>query len=256
MKVAIYTAVFGNKDEVKGPLNYKFEKGIDYFLITDTEKTKATVYNIIVKKPIYEDITKNARYYKVNGLDIFREYDYVVWHDANIQIIDDKILSLLPYVENNEIAFFKHLERNCVYDEAIKCIELEKDYPFKIFKQIMYYYKKGIKNNTGLYATGLFVVNRKIINQEFLNVWWSEIEHKSRRDQLSLPYALSAYNIQPYIIKDNIWNNYYSIFHKHKHKQYNFLSIGKPKDFNKISKKIVITLLKLIRKINKSAIIL
>lgn len=251
VKIAIYTAIFGDKDELKDPTNYSSENGIDYFLITDNKETQSLVYNIIVKKPTYDDITKNARYYKVNGLEIFNKYDYVIWHDANIQIIDDKIIKLIASIKNKEILLFKHPERKCTYDEAIKCIELEKDYPLKVLKQVLYYYKNGIKNNAGLFASGLFVLNRKFINQEFLNLWWNEIEQRSRRDQLSLPYALKVHNIQPIIIEDDIRDNDYSNFHNHKHKKYIFLSIGKPKGFNKTLKKLAIALIKLIKKTNK-----
>lgn len=251
VKIAIYTAVFGDKDDPKEPLHHSSENGIDYFLITDNEKTKSIVYNIVIKKPIYDDITKNARYYKTNGIEIFKEYEYVIWHDANLQIMHNKILSILPYVKNKGIGFFKHAERNCIYDEAIKCIELEKDYPFKILNQIFQYYTSGIKNESGLYDTSILVKNNRLINEDFLNLWWNEIKNKSRRDQLSLPFSLRAFKVVPGITQGNRSNNPYSLFHGHKHSKYNFLSIEKPKGFNKTSKKIAIALIKLIKKINK-----
>ncbi len=250
-KIAIFTAIFGDKDEIREPLKYVSGNGIDYFLITDNKKLTSSVYSIIIKESTYDDITKNARYYKVKGLEIFKEYDYVLWHDANIQIIDDKIKNFISEIKNKEALFIRHSERNCVFDEAIKCIELEKDYPFKILKQIFYYYKRGVKNNAGLYATGLFVLNMKIVNHEFLSLWWNEIKNKSRRDQLSLPYALSVYNIQSNVVEENIWNNEYSIFHSHRYKAYNFLSREKPKGYSKASKKTAIFLIRLLKKINR-----
>ncbi|AFL81691.1 Protein of unknown function (DUF616) [Aequorivita sublithincola DSM 14238] len=251
MKIAIYTSIFGDKDEIRSPLNYRKSAYIDYYLITDNRESIPLDYNIIYKEPIFDDITKNARYYKINGLEIFKNYDYVIWHDANLQIVDNEIMNILDYVWNKGIAFFQHPERNCTYDEAIKCIELEKDYPFKIFRQIYFYFKLGLKNDTGLYATGLFVKNNKLADSSFLYFWWNEIKSNSRRDQLSLPYALKKYNIRPGVIEGDIRNNKYSFFHQHKHREYRFLSTGKSKLVFEPSKFLTIKLIQLFKRLNK-----
>ncbi len=251
MKIAIYTAIFGNKDIIKQPINYKQEEGVDYFLITDNKKSYSFNYQIIYKKPIYDDITKNARYYKIMGLDILKEYDFVIWHDANIQVMHNEILNIIKFAQNSGFAFFKHPERNCIYDEAIKCIELEKDYPFKILRQVYSYYIAGIENKIGLYATGLFIKNNKFTYEDFLNLWWDEIKFKSRRDQLSLPYFLNKFKIIPGIIEGCVRENKYSIFHSHNHSNYYFLSTGKSKPFYAWSKKISVSLIKFIKIMNK-----
>lgn len=251
MKIAIYSAIFGDKDEIKKPLNYEKDDNIDYFLITDNENSNSYNYQIIFKKPIYDDITKNARFYKINGLEIFKSYDYVIWHDANIQMIHNKILNITKFAQFKGLAFFRHSERNCIYDEAIKCIELEKDYPFKILKQVYSYYNAGIKNEIGLYATGLIVKNNELIYEDFINLWWQEIKLKSRRDQISLPYFLNKFNMIPGVIDGCVRENIYSVFHKHKHVNYCFLSTGKSKPFYGWSKKAAIMAIKLIKMKNK-----
>ncbi len=119
----------------------------------------------------------------------------MIWHDANLQIIHNEIIKLLILLIIKKYAFFKHPDRICVYEEAIKCIQLEKDYPFKILYQIYGYYINGMKPETGLYDTSIVVKNSKLIRKEFLFFWWDEIKNKSRRDQLSLPYSLKKYRM-------------------------------------------------------------
>ncbi|WP_100615115.1 glycosyltransferase domain-containing protein [Confluentibacter citreus] len=250
IKIAIYTAVFGGKDELKEPLNFKNNENIDYFIISDDKGIKSKCYNLVYKKPIYDDITKNARYYKIIGLEEFKSYDFIIWHDANLQIVQDEILKIITFVDNKGVGFFKHSERNCIYDEAIKCIQLEKDYPLKILKQIYEYYKKGIKNEMGIYETGLFVRNNKLINRDFINFWWKEIKMKSKRDQISLPYALKKFDIVPAIIEGNVRNNSYSVFHKHNYRHSTFLR-KKLKTFHSLKKKVAIKCIYIIKKINK-----
>ena len=250
MKIAVYTAIFGDKDELREPLNFSDTESVDYFVITDNTAFKSANYKVILKDPVFNDITKNARFYKVNGLDFFKEYDYVIWHDANLQIIDNEIVNILKFVQTTGIAFFKHPERSCLYDEAIKCIKINKDYPLKILKQVTRYYFWGIKNNSGLYETSIVVKNNRLILKEFLDLWWTEIKNNSRRDQISLPYALSKYDLVPGLIDGDREKNPFAFFTPHKHHKYNFLSTKKPKKFNRTSKRIAIDIILFLKRKN------
>ena len=112
MKIAIYTAIFGDKDDLKEPINYKFCDQIDYFLITDNRDINSECYKILHKQAVYDDVTKNARYYKVIGIEEFKNYDCIIWHDANLQIFHNKISNLAELSKHSEIAFFKHSDRS------------------------------------------------------------------------------------------------------------------------------------------------
>lgn len=248
LKIAIYTAIFGGKDVVRDPIKYEKNDTVNYFLITDDQTLESNCYQIIYKAPIYDDITKNARYYKIMGLDIFKNYDFIIWHDANLQIVHDKILKSLKFVDNKAIAFFKHSDRNCIYDEAIKCIKLKKDYPFKILRQISGYYVRGMKPHSGLYDTSIVVKNCKLMNKAFLDLWWYEIRCKSRRDQISLPYALKKFHIEPGIMEGRREKNEYTIFSKHHHMKYNFLSLSEPKPFSKWHEAIAIKVIMFLKR--------
>jgi len=89
------------------------------------------------------------------------------------------------------------------------------------------------------------------MQKEFLDLWWREIKYKSRRDQLSAPYSLKKFNIDPGIIEGRREKNEYTFFSKHNHSKYNFLSLSNPKPFNRWSKIIAIRLVKFIKLINK-----
>ena len=76
-----------------------------------------------------------------------------------------------------------------------------------------------------------------------MEFWWSEIKSKSRRDQLSLPYALKKFKIEPGILDGHREKNEYSIFFKHNNSKYNFLLLEEPKPFNKWYKVIAIKII-------------
>jgi hypothetical protein len=249
-KIAIYTAVFGGKDQVKEPQQYKENDNIDYFLISDDKELISNHYHLIYKKPIYDDITKNARYYKIVGLDKFKNYDFVIWHDANIQVKHMEMPNLVKFAVKSNYAFFKHPFRNCIYEEAIKCIKLEKDLPYKLFKQVVKYFRYGVENNIGLYATGLYVKNNQLNNDDFINEWWNETLQNSRRDQMSLPYCLKKLKIIPEIISGDIRNNKYSLFGKHKHSKHKFISSNKNKSIFPFQKYVAIKAIVILKKLN------
>lgn len=222
MRIAIYTAIFGDKDELKEPLDFKSNNEIDYYLITDNKKAKTYIYKLLVKKAIYGDITKNARFYKLNGLEEFKEYDYVIWHDGNLRIKHVFIKELVSYVADSFLATFKHPDRKNFYQEAVACVKLNKDFSFKILWQSLIYYLKGLPSNFNpqLYETCILVKKMPMYNETFYDLWWSQILKYSRRDQLSLPFVLFSMNTKISTIPGCRYENIFSDFSPHKNNIY------------------------------------
>src|SRR5690554_1521702 len=113
VKIAVYTALYGGKDELRAPLNYRETANIDYYLITDNRALTSFNYKLIYKEPVFDDIARNARYYKINGLEIFKDYDFVIWHDANFQIVANELVNIVEHAQNKGVTFFLHSVRNC-----------------------------------------------------------------------------------------------------------------------------------------------
>lgn len=220
LKIAVYTAIFGNKDKIKSPINLSKINQIDYFIITDNKENQSGIYEVIYREDIYSDITKNARYYKIFGIAAFEKYDYVIWHDANLQILHDKIPDLIDALKNKSMATFSHPIRTCFYDEAIACIQDKKEEPLTLFKQVFRYFRKRVPINSGLYETSILVRNNRIKNLEFNELWWKEIKKFSRRDQIALSYALYKYPVSINILKGERLNNPYSLYFEHFHNYY------------------------------------
>lgn len=163
MKIAVYTAIFGDKDILRDPIKYQEVENIDYFLFTDNPLVESKIYKKLLKPILFKDITKNARYYKILGAPELEKYDFSIWHDGNLQIRSDKILDLIKCLGNSDLATFKHPLRNCIYLESIACIKRKKDSPRIIFKQITKYFKEGLQSDIGLYETSILVKRQKKI---------------------------------------------------------------------------------------------
>lgn len=219
MKIAVYTALFGDKDELLPPLNYQNDKNINFYLFTDTAQT-VLPYKTLVKPLIFSDISKNAFYYKHVGDDILKDYDILVWHDANIQLDFDKLYNLIDFGRNSFLSIFKHPDRDDFYGEAMVSIKAEKDFSLRILKQAIYYFLNGIPAHAGMFATGILVKNQRIDAGNFYTMWWDHTLKYSRRDQLSIVYVIHKTKQKINTIQGDVFNNIYSKYHFHKYQDY------------------------------------
>lgn len=219
MKIAVYTALFGDKDELLPPLNYQYNENISYYLFTDTAQN-IFPYTTIVKPRIFDDVSKNAFYYKHMGDDIINNYDMLIWHDANIQLYYDKLNDLIDIGRNSFLSIFIHPDRDDFYSEAMTSIRVDKDFSLRILRQALYYFIKGMPAHAGMFATGILIKNQNIDSGNFYAMWWEHTLEYSRRDQLSIVYICYKTKQKINVIEGDIFNNVYSKYYLHKYKHY------------------------------------
>ena len=188
-KKVIYTAIYGNKDTLKDPLYVN--EDFDYICFTDDKNLTSDVWKIIVSNPIHNDPVRSAKIFKVKPHEFLDNYDLSIWVDANFLICSDLNVFLKSFGEQANMLTFQHDQgRDCIYDEAAVVIQYNKDDPEIIKKQMKKYKSENFPKNTGLTANSVLVRRHKendII--KMMNLWWSQIEQFSRRDQLSFYYC-------------------------------------------------------------------
>lgn len=219
MKIAVYTANFGGKDELLSPLNYKDNPNVDYFLFTD-KTINVYPYKCILKPLIFKDVSKNAFYYKQMEDEILKDYDFLIWHDSNIQLRYDNLFDLLKLGENSFLTMYIHPNRNDFYSEAMASVRISKDFSLRILKQTIVYFSKGIPAHNGMYASGILVKNKNLDSKNFYELWWEHTLKYSRRDQLSIVYVLWKTKQKINTINGNVFDNIYSKYHLHKYEHY------------------------------------
>ena len=219
MKIAVYTANFGGKDELLPPLNYLDNKDVDFYLFTDTEQN-VFPYTTIVKPQIFKDVSKNAFYYKHMGDEILKNYDILIWHDSNIQLIFDKLFNLIDLGENSFLTMYIHPDRDCFYSEAMTTIKYDKDFSLRVLKQAFLYFVNGMPAHAGMYASGILIKNQNIDSGNFYTMWWDQTLKYSRRDQLSIVYNIYKTKQKVNVIPGSVFKNIYSIYHSHKYEHY------------------------------------
>lgn len=218
-RIVVYTALFGDYDEFIEP-----PSGIrdcDFVMYTDNFNIKSHVYKIIYTKSQFSDTNRSAKIYKILPHRYFPEYEYSLWIDANVLLKTKNIKQLFDhYLSNNDIAFVKHPERDCIYDELQACLEQNRDDPNVMKKQIERYRKDGYPKHYGLISGT--VILRRHNKPEIIKVdeeWWSEIQQFSKRDQLSFNYIAWKNKLNYTLMDVLLWDNEYFKLIDHKNKK-------------------------------------
>lgn len=218
-KVVVYTAITGGYDGLIHPDDIVEEW--DYILFTDGVVNQDSVYEVRSIPFQDADPVRIARYVKINSHLLLSDYDYCIWIDGNVFLKErfyNEIQKLLS--QNVEIAFRKHPDRETPYEEIEKCQELLKDDFSLMSKQLKKYKESGYQPISPLFETN--VILRKIKNksvERFNKIWWEELSSGSRRDQLSVNYAVdkSGVSFNFFDRECNIRDPYNNLFYIFSH---------------------------------------
>lgn len=193
MRTLVLTAMVGSKVDI--PTCYH-EDQCDYILVTD-QYVEDSSWKI--DRPLmFSDDTKYSnrrvcRFYKTMMDIIYPGYDLYVWHDISSYVKAD-VKELYSLLGQNDYAFFKHRERNCLYEEALACIH--RDLPELVLSQVQYYTDKGMPKNWGLLETTSYIKRSTQKSREVAVAWNNQICKFSSRDQLSIPYVLWSKDVK------------------------------------------------------------
>jgi hypothetical protein len=190
MRIAIYTCVTNNYDNIVAPLIVT--KGVDYLFFSDGSVVAPTPWENIPIDDLHAGKDAN-RYIKImpHLNSRLSEYDLTIYVDGAIDVIGD-LTSLLDKVvkTSGDLFMYQHPSRNCVYLEARSCIE-NRQAPIRETSELMKKFRgEGIPKNYGLYEAGVIIRKPSKAVKKFMEVWWSIYISGVKRDQLALIYAL------------------------------------------------------------------
>lgn len=196
-RIAIYTCITNNYDRLNEPLY--IEDNCDYFFITDENGKKqisdSSVYKLIdidnvVPKELMSPKDKN-RYCKSHGYEIFKEYDYSIYLDGNIQIVKP-MLPLLKMMGQIGVAFHKHPSADDVYEEAMSLSLRTRITKEEADKTIKWFWNSGMPRFYGMVECGVILCdNRNLLGNELLNKWFCNYDKGSaKRDQMYMAFTL------------------------------------------------------------------
>ena len=209
-RIAIYTSVFGGYDRLLEPKI--IPNNCDFYAITDIEINKDSAWKKIDCPNEMENMTniEKNRYVKIKPHLIFKNYDYSIYVDGNIQIITD-LTEYIHLLNDVHIATHRHHLRDCVYDELDAIEKSKKDSKSNVMKHKNFLLEADMPKNYGLLQCSVIV--REHNHSQCIKImdeWWEEFKNYSKRDQVSLPHILFKNNIpvnKVGVLGNNIYKN-------------------------------------------------
>ncbi len=183
----VYTAIFGGSDRLHEPA--VVEPGCDYVCFTDDLALKSAVWDIRRPHMPFADSRRNARMLKILAHRHFADYEYSIWLDGTFTLLCPPGELIERYLDEDDFAAFKHPRRNCLYDEALACIQMGKDDPLVLFGQARAYMSDGYPPDNGLIYSGIVLRRHSPLVAETCELWWQELARHSKRDQVSFNYV-------------------------------------------------------------------
>lgn len=200
--IVVYTAVYGDKDELKD--SSVSLPNCDLVCFTDNEALESKAFGF--QPPIHPDPVRAAKIFKIMPHRFFPEYTYSLWVDASVILKRGDIRGLVKKcLETYDMAAFPHPLNDCVYCEAETCLAEDLDDEETIKMQMNQYRSLGYPSHGGLIASAFIL--RRHMSPPMVRLdedWWTQIQRFSRRDLLSFNYVAWKNNFSYYVFPENV----------------------------------------------------
>ena len=186
MKLTVYTAIFGEYDSLKEPLFN--DRNINYTCFTDSDLDSKN-WKIIKVNPDQATSRRQARKIKILSHKHVKG-DLTLWIDGTKYIKCNPIPYVKSILNTPDIYAPRHPIRNCLYDEADRCVEVGKAESIVARMQVDKYKNEGYPSNNGLVHTTVLLRRNTVATRAFERQWWNELNWYTDRDQISFNYAI------------------------------------------------------------------
>lgn len=216
LEIALYTAVLGDCNDAPGKL--LIGPG---FVFNDRAPQWQPNRGWVKRRlptpaglEAVESTRRAARWLKLHPFELFPEAKYWMWVDGS-HTPKWAPKAYLTYLGDADLCTFRHVSRNCVYQEAETCKQMKKDDPRVIDMQMARYRKTGFPYNAGLAETTVVLSRNCERVRYFFSMWAEEMRDGSVRDQLSFPIAADRAGLDWNQFPGSAWDQTLFIWVKH-----------------------------------------
>jgi hypothetical protein len=170
--------------------------GWDYWCLSDTG-LGSDVWKPIDISDRQPDLNCPKRKASLLKIEHYRfvpqSYDICITLDGSLTLNVDlnDFLEEHGWTEDTDLLISRQRTRSCIYAEAMAVMMHNLENPDRVIQQIQRYSKEGYPKNAGLYSTRVMVKNQRSERlRRVCEIWAEEYRRGSRRDQLSMNYAI------------------------------------------------------------------
>lgn len=198
-----FTAIFGKiRDELKSlqhlqcdPKHVAFHAYVDGVTLPEKHSTGWEL-----RPAVWEHATNprlRARRHKLLSHKLYPNAEHTLWLDGCLTPKHDPSKLIEDYMTEGSpgIFTFRHMQRNCIYQECEACVRLKKDNLLVLRHLAKRYKAEGYPHNNGLAeTTAMLRANTPEVNR-FNELWWDELRSNSIRDQMSFNYLIWKHDL-------------------------------------------------------------
>jgi len=215
LRICVYTAAFGDYDDVQPPGQQP--AGIDFICFTDRPRA-IPGWEVRTVDPGVGHPAAQSRAVKILPHRYLGDYDASLYIDANIALVDPTSL-IRRWFAGKPFVAWRHPTRSDVYDECEAILANLRSEPRTIIAQRIFFAADKLPRHTGLIAGGvLWRDHRDGEVRRLMELWWDQLRRFGKRDQPSLGYLMWKTGIRPEIMPaecGTIYKNEFLAFRSH-----------------------------------------
>lgn len=188
--IEIYTCITAGYDDLKKPPIFR---NVRYTAFVEGVTLPKPPWSLQpVKGDASPDPTRRSRQMKAQAHRSFPNAEYSLWVDGCFRIeqsLEKALPRWLDLLKDHDLVTFAHQEHDCTYQHATRVIDVGLDAEGVVSKQMARYRQGGLPDHAGMVQTNVILRKHTGATEYFNDLWWEEIMHGSRRDQLSFMWA-------------------------------------------------------------------
>lgn len=209
-KLCIYTAIFGDYDEIESPA-YR-PAGVDFICFTDRNRALPG-WDVRVVDPGMNHPVAQNRAIKLLPHRYLSGYDASLYVDANVTFLADPGAMIRQWLHGKPFVAWRHPLRSDVYDECEAILAGLRNDPSAILAQHAFFQQEKLPRHTGLISCGfLWRDHRDAGVGQLMELWWDHVSRFGRRDQPGLGYLMWKTGIRPQVMPKHLGTIYENAF--------------------------------------------
>jgi len=191
-RLIVYTCVTGSYDSLRDPVAVCPDA--DYVCFTANPVTSG-VWQWRPLPSVQKDAALTSRWPKINPHELFPDYDYSLWIDANVVITGPAFYERLFSLMDSGVLYagIRHPFRDDVYEESVRVVANSRETLPRMMRAVSLLVAEGFPRHAGLMENNVILRRHsdpRVVR--FDTLWWSFIKEHTYRDQISQGRCLRA----------------------------------------------------------------
>lgn len=208
----VYTAIYGDYDNLRPHLDLP---GVDWICFTDNHALLDNPRNweVHYEPGRYNHPRLNAKWWRCHPPTV----GTAIWTDGSIQWLDGGyLLDIEQLLDHHDVALLRHIDRDCIYEEAAVSMPLDKYLNQPIGTQIDFYRRQlSWPAHNGLWQTGILGWAGTQKARQIGAAWFAHNWIFTYQDQLSFPIIVDQYDAKVADLPGGFWENPAFIYQHH-----------------------------------------